>query len=205
MGVCAMAIAQSYFKVSHKRFADNLLMTVDHMMLRGFATRIQQHLLESLQVFEASTEDLMCLVREDDGKTRRRELIQNAVKRQREGLNKLDSFMSLNTSIRVRLRRPQGDTFAGLPDISGIFSSGRSLSLLQGSRLGAILGSENPAEKAAEDRRVALKQERRERQSGHDPKKTKKDKKKDKKDKRDMVKQENDVVTTAAVPKTMSK
>jgi len=212
--VCAMAIAQSYFKVSHKRFADNLLMTVDHMMLRGFATRIQQHLLESLQVFEASTEDLMCLVREDDGKTRRRELIQNAVKRQREGLNKLDSFMSLNTSIRVRLRRPQGDTFAGLPDISGIFSSGRSLSLLQGSRLGAILGSENPAEKAAEDRRVALKQERRERQSGNDPKKlktddkTKKDKKQAKKDKQNaMVKMENTDanVMTVAVPKTMPK
>jgi len=208
--VCAMAIAQSYFKVSHKRFADNLLMTVDHMMLRGFATRIQQHLLESLQVFEASTEDLMCLVREDDGKTRRRELIQNAVKRQREGLNKLDSFMSLNTSIRVRLRRPQGDTFAGLPDISGIFSSGRSLSLLQGSRLGAILGSENPAEKAAEDRRVALKQERRERQSGNDPKKmkmdekTKKDKKQAKKDRKEgMVKEE--VVAPVAVPKTSAK
>lgn len=191
--VCAMAIAQSYFKVSHKRFADNLLMTVDHMMLRGFATRIQQHLLESLQVFEASTEDLMLLVREDDGKTRRRELIQNAVKRQREGLNRLDQFMSQNTSIRVRLRRPQGDTFAGLPDISGIFSSGRSLSLLQGSRLGAILGSENPAEKAAEDRRIALKEERRERQKEKERETLKTKKGGDKKDKKKKEKKEHKV------------
>eukprot|EP00397_Hematodinium_sp_SG-2012_P010512 GEMP01010628.1.p1 GENE.GEMP01010628.1~~GEMP01010628.1.p1 ORF type:complete len:628 (+),score=147.22 GEMP01010628.1:1254-3137(+) len=161
--VSAMAIAQSYFKVSHKRFADNLLMTVDHMMLRGFATRIQQHLLESLQVFEASTEDLMALVREDDGKTRRRELIENAVKRQREGLDRLDRFMSANTSIRVRLRKRTGNTFAGFPDVSGIFSSGRSLDYLKGSLLETILGHGNQAQKAAEDRGMALKEERKER------------------------------------------
>lgn len=195
--VSAMAIAQSYFKVSHKRFADNLLMTIDHMMLRGFATRIQQHLLEGLQVFEASSDDLMALVKEDDAKSRRRELIEAAVKRQKEGLNKLDKFMNRG-ELRHILRKPQVDTFAGLPDISGIFSSRRSLSLLQGSRLGAILGSGNTAERVAEDKRKEVKEMRKERERARDndrnhkikEKKEKKDRhhgivKTEKKDKKD--------------------
>jgi len=173
--VTAMAIAQSYFKVSHKRFSDNLLMAVDHMMLRGFATRVEQHLLDSLQVFEAPAETLLSMVREDEVKSRRRQLIENAVKRQRDGINRLDSFMTTGT-VRSNIRRTVGtasggaggnpDSCIGLPDVSGIFSSGRSLSaLLQGSRLGDILNTSNQAQTAAVDRRNADKKDREERKA----------------------------------------
>jgi len=188
--VTAMAIAQSYFKVSHKRFADNLLMAVDHMMLRGFSTRVEQHLLESLQVFEAPAETLLGLVREDTVKGKRRELIENAVKRQRAGINKLDSFMT-GGQVRRGVRkgpesRTAGDVCMGLPDVSGIFSSGRSLgALLQGSRLGDIIGSQNPAQSAAQDRR---KEDRREREEKKVQKKKKEEK--DRKEERKRIEKE---------------
>merc|ERR1719193_2212405 len=159
--VTAMAIAQSYFKVAHKRFSDNLLMAVDHMMLRGFATRVEQHLLDSLQVFEAPAESLLSLVREDDVKSRRREVIESSVKRQRDGINRLDKFM-MDASLKIKSKRPERqDACIGLPDVSGIFSSGRSLSaLLVGSRLGEILGTSNQAMAASADRRREDKKEK---------------------------------------------
>jgi len=165
--VSAMAIAQSYFKVAHKRFADNLLMTVDHMMLRGFANRVEQHLLDRLQVFEAPAEVLMNLVREDAVKSRRRELVEAAVSRQREGINKLDDFLKkshLKAKVKTREQRLLNSTdhCVGLPDVSGIFSSGRSLGqLLEGSRLGKILSTnKDTAQNAALDRRNEEKKER---------------------------------------------
>lgn len=172
--VSAMAIAQSYFKVAHKRFADNLLMTVDHMMLRGFANRVEQHLLDRLQVFEAPAEVLLGLVREDPVKSRRRELVENAISRQREGINRLDHFLSssnLKSKVKTREQR-NADHCVGLPDVSGIFSSGRSLGqLLEGSRLGKILGgSQSAAQAAALDRR---EQERIMREKKKDEKKKK--------------------------------
>lgn len=160
--VTAMAIAQSYFKVAHKRFSDNLLMAVDHMMLRGFATRVEQHLLDSLQVFEAPAESLLSLVREDDVKSRRREVIESSVKRQRDGINRLDKFM-MDASLKIKSKRTENrnDTCIGLPDVSGIFSSGRSLSaLLVGSRLGEILGTSDQALAASADRRREDKKEK---------------------------------------------
>jgi len=201
--VTAMAIAQSYFKVAHKRFADNMLMAVDHMMLRGFATRVEQHLLDSLQVFEAPAETLLNLVREDSVKSRRRELIENSVKRQREGINRLDAFMANSSMKRTKTNRPVGgvDTCVGLPDVSGIFSSGRSLSaLLVGSRLGDILGTSNTAQAASADRR---KEEKKDRETKKEQKKKKEEKekreerkrreereKKEKKEKKEQLKQE---------------
>merc|ERR1711973_471613 len=74
-------------------------------------------------------------------------------------------------TVRSNIRRTVGssvggsggnpDSCIGLPDVSGIFSSGRSLSaLLQGSRLGDILNTSNQAQTAALDRRNAEKKNR---------------------------------------------
>merc|ERR1711990_449011 len=120
--------------------------------------------LDSLQVFEASTDQLVKFVKEDDVKSRRRELVESAVKRQREGINRLDEFMrNCNLkSTRTRSINQQPDTCVGLPDVSGIFSSGRSLgSLLEGSRLHQILGNtRNSAQAMAADRKTQAKKEK---------------------------------------------
>merc|ERR1719193_2161747 len=165
-------------------------------MLRGFATRIEQHLLDSLQVFEASTEKLVEFVKEDEVKSRRRELVESAVKRQREGINKLDEFMrecNLKSAKTTRNLNQIPDTCIGLPDVSGIFSSGRSLgSLLEGSRLHSILSnSTNQAQAMALDRKSQQKKEKeKKKESKH--KKEEKEKRDDRKRREKKEKEERE-------------
>jgi len=89
----SMAIAYAYFKVSFKRYCDNLPRTIDDRLLRAFKEQSREVLMAEFGLDSPADADLSAMFAEDPAMIRKRRDLEAKVSRQRQGLELLDGAL----------------------------------------------------------------------------------------------------------------